>query len=344
MLKVAINGFGRIGRMFCRIASHCPDLEIVAINASYESKTLAHLLKYDSVHGRYAGEVEAGPDYLMVDGRKIRLVSDRDPANLPWAALGVDLVIEATGKFRDREGAGRHLEAGARKVLITAPAKGEDLTVVMGVNDHLYDPARHHIVSGASCTTNALAPVAKVLNDRFGIISGLMTTIHAYTNDQHIVDNPHQDLRRARSAALSIIPTTTGAAKAVSLVLPELAGKLNGFSLRVPTPDVSVVDLTVRLAQDVTATAVNLALQSAAQGGMTGILGYTDEPLVSSDYIGDSRSAIVDGLSTLMGPDGMVKVIAWYDNEWGYAARIVDLAAHISQSEQNAKTLVASAD
>jgi glyceraldehyde 3-phosphate dehydrogenase len=344
VFRVAINGFGRIGRIFCRIAASHPEIEIAAINASYDSRTLAHLLKYDTVHGRYTGEVGAGPDHLLVDGRPIRLVSDRDPANLPWSSLGINLVIEATGKFRDRAGASRHLAAGARRVLITAPAKGEDLTVVMGVNEDHFDPSLHKIVSGASCTTNALAPLARVLHESFGIISGLMTSIHSYTSDQNIVDNPHKDLRRARGAAQAIIPTSTGAAQAVAKVLPALAGLLNGFALRVPTPDVSVVDLTVRLAAPASAAEVNLALQGAARGALAGVLGFSEEPLVSADYIGDSRSAIVDGASTLVGPDGMTKVIAWYDNEWGYASRIVDLAAYIAAAEKRVRTLSLAGD
>ncbi|MFO7173896.1 MAG: type I glyceraldehyde-3-phosphate dehydrogenase [Bacillota bacterium] len=331
-LRIGINGFGRIGRMVCRQAVEHPDLEVVAINASYPAETLAHLLRYDTVHGRFDLPVSAEADALVVGGHRIRLVSDRTPANLPWRDLGVDLVVEATGKFRGGEGARGHLVAGARKVIITAPAKGEvDATLVYGVNHEAYDPERHHLISAASCTTTALAPLAKVLHREFGILGGLMTTVHAYTNDQNLVDNPHKDLRRARAATLSIIPTTTGAAQAVGLVLPELQGKLTGFALRVPTPDVSVVDLTVRLARPATTAEVNAVLRAAAEGEMRGIIGYSEEPLVSSDYIGDSRSCIVDGLSTLAGPEGLVKVVAWYDNEWGYSARVVDLCAHIAR-------------
>ncbi|MCG0238902.1 MAG: type I glyceraldehyde-3-phosphate dehydrogenase [Firmicutes bacterium] len=331
-LRIGINGFGRIGRMVCRQAVGHPDLEVVAINASYPAETLAHLLRYDTVHGRFDLPVSAEADALVVGGHRIRLVSDRTPANLPWRELGVDLVVEATGKFRGGEGARGHLAAGARKVVVTAPAKGEvDATLVYGVNHEAYNPERHHLISAASCTTTALAPLAKVLHREFGILGGLMTTVHAYTNDQNLVDNPHKDLRRARAATLSIIPTTTGAAQAVGLVLPELQGKLTGFALRVPTPDVSVVDLTLRLARPATAAEVNAVLRAAAEGEMRGIIGYSEEPLVSSDYIGDSRSCIVDGLSTMAGPEGLVKVVAWYDNEWGYSARVVDLCAHIAR-------------
>lgn len=332
-LRIAINGFGRIGRMVCRHALERRDLEVVAINASYPAATLAHLLKYDTVHGRLDLPIEAREDALIVGGHPIRLVNDRNPVNLPWDSLGVDLVVEATGKFRGGEGARSHLAAGARKVVVTAPAKGEvDATLVYGVNHDRYDPEQHHLVSAASCTTTALAPLAKVLHREFGIRSGLMTTVHSYTNDQNLVDNPHKDLRRARGATQSIIPTTTGAAKAVGLVLPELKGKLSGFALRVPTPDVSVVDLTVRLERPADAAAVNAALRAAAEEDMAGIIGYSEEPLVSIDYVGDSRSCIVDAPSTMSGPDNLVKVVAWYDNEYGYSSRVVDLIGHMART------------
>lgn len=330
--NVAINGFGRIGRMVCRRAMRNPRLNLVAINASYDAATLAHLLRYDSTHGRFDGEVRAEDGALIINGRRVTLVAERDAASLPWAELGVDLVIEATGKYKERARAALHLQSGARKVLITTASKDADVTVVMGVNEAAYDPFMHHVVAAASCTTNCLGPVAKVLHQRFGIISGLMTTVHAYTNDQNILDNPHKDLRRARSAAQSIIPTTTGAAKAVAQVLPELAGRLTGLAFRVPTTDVSVVDLVARLEKPVTAEEVNAALQEEAEGAMRGIMGYTDEPLVSADFLGDDRSCIIDGLSTMVSPDNMLKVVAWYDNEWGYSCRVVDLAAHMAAS------------
>lgn len=331
-LRVAINGFGRIGRMVCRRAIDNPHLELVAVNASYDSKTLAHLLKYDTVHGRFDLPVEALPDGLRINGHFVRLVSDRNPAALPWGEIGVDVVIEATGKFRGGDGARAHLQAGARKVVVTAPAKGEiDATLVYGVNHDQYDPEQHHLISAASCTTTCLAPFARVLHREFGLTSGLMTTIHSYTSDQNLLDNPHKDLRRARGAAMSIIPTTTGAAKAVGLVLPELKGKLNGFALRVPTPNVSVVDLTARFDRPVTAEAINTALRTAAEGDLKGIIEFSEEPLVSSDFIGNSASAIIDGPSTVVGPDHLAKIIAWYDNEWGYSCRVVDLVAHMAR-------------
>lgn len=330
--NVAISGFGRIGRMVCRRAMANPDLNLVAINASYDAATLAHLLKYDTVHGKFDGEVIAEDGALVLNGHRVRLVAERDPAQLPWADMGIDIVIEATGKFKDRAKAALHLQAGAKKVVITTASKDADVTVVMGVNERDYNLDLHHVVAAASCTTNCLAPFAKVLHERFGIISGLMTTVHSYTNDQNILDNPHKDLRRARTATQSIIPTTTGAAKAVAQVLPELEGRLNGFALRVPTPDVSVVDLVARLATPVTAEAVNKALRDAAEGALRGIIGYSEEPLVSADYVGDDRSCIIDGLLTMAGPDNMVKVVAWYDNEWGYSCRVVDVAAHIARA------------
>ncbi|HQD39569.1 MAG: ArsJ-associated glyceraldehyde-3-phosphate dehydrogenase [Firmicutes bacterium] len=330
-MKVAINGFGRIGRNVFRRAFSDPRFEFVAINDLTNAKTLAHLLKYDSVHGTLDAQVEAKDDAIVVNGKEIKILAERDPANLPWGEMGVDVVIESTGRFTNRDDAAKHLEAGAKKVVISAPAKNEDITIVMGVNEDKYDPANHHVISNASCTTNCLAPFAKVLNDKFGIKRGLMTTVHSYTNDQNILDLPHKDLRRARAAAQSIIPTTTGAAKAVALVLPELKGKLNGFAMRVPTPNVSVVDLVAELETNVTVEEVNDALRAAAEGPLAGILGYTDEPLVSKDFNGDSRSSIIDGLSTMVMEGNMVKVISWYDNEWGYSCRVVDLVAYIGQ-------------
>ncbi|HYF91304.1 MAG TPA: type I glyceraldehyde-3-phosphate dehydrogenase [Symbiobacteriaceae bacterium] len=330
--NLAINGFGRIGRMVCRRAIGNPDLTLVAINASYDAATLAHLLRYDTTHGRFEGTIETEPDALIINGQRVQLVHERDAAKLPWRELNVDIVVEATGKFKEREKAALHIASGARKVVITTASKDADVTVVVGVNDEAYDPAHHDVVAAASCTTNCLAPVAKLLHRKYGIVSGLMTTVHAYTNDQNILDNPHKDPRRARGAAQSIIPTTTGAARAVAQVLPELSGKLNGFALRVPTPDVSVVDLVARLEQPATAAEVNALFREAAEGPYKGILGYTDEPLVSSDFRGDDHSSIVDGLSTMVGTDNMVKVIAWYDNEWGYSCRVVDLAALLARS------------
>ncbi|BAU29509.1 glyceraldehyde-3-phosphate dehydrogenase (NAD+) [Aneurinibacillus soli] len=328
--KIAINGFGRIGRMVFRKAIHDPEIEVVAINASYPVETLAHLIKYDTIHGNIADKVETKDDTIIVNGKVTKVVSDRDPANLPWKALDVEIVIEATGKFKDMEGAGKHIQAGAKKVVITAPGKEVEATIVMGVNQEVYDYEKHSIVSNASCTTNCLAPVAKVLDQAFGIESGMMTTIHSYTNDQQNLDNPHKDLRRARACGQAIIPTSTGAARAVGLVLPQLQGKLNGFSLRVPTPNVSVVDLVVNVKQDVTAEDVNRALREASEGSMNGILGYTDEPLVSADFNGDENSSIVDGLSTMVMGTRQVKVLSWYDNEWGYSCRVLDLAKHVS--------------
>lgn len=329
--KVGINGFGRIGRLVFRAALGSRDLEVVAVNDLTDARTNAHLLKYDSVHGILDAEVGAADNSLVVNGRQIKVLAERDPKNLPWRDLGVDIVVESTGLFTDATKAAAHLEAGAKKVIISAPAKNEDITIVMGVNDDRYDPGRHRIISNASCTTNCLAPVAKVLHQTFGIRRGLMTTIHSYTNDQRILDMTHKDLRRARAAALSMIPTTTGAAKAVSLVLPELKGKLNGFAIRVPTPNVSVVDLVAELERAVSVEEVNGALRQAAQGALRGILDYTEEPLVSSDFNGNAHSSIVDALSTMVMEGNLVKVIAWYDNEWGYSNRVVDLAAHIAK-------------
>ncbi|MDT8859430.1 glyceraldehyde-3-phosphate dehydrogenase [Alkalihalobacillus sp. MEB130] len=323
--KVAINGFGRIGRMVFRRAMQEKKVDIVAINASYPAETLAHLIKYDSIHGKYDLTVEAKENALLVDGKEIMLLQSRDPRELPWAGLGIDIVIEATGKFKTQETAGYHLEAGAKKVLITAPGKDEDITIVVGVNERDYMNEEHHIISNASCTTNCLAPVAKVLDEEFGIESGLMTTVHAYTNDQKNIDNPHKDLRRARACGQSIIPTSTGAAKAIAKVLPQLEGKLNGMALRVPTPNVSLVDLVVNVKKDVTAEEVNQALLSASQGKLKGILGFTNDPLVSVDFNGDDQSSIIDGLSTMVMNERQIKVLAWYDNEWGYSCRVVDL-------------------
>jgi glyceraldehyde 3-phosphate dehydrogenase len=324
-VKVAINGFGRIGRMVFRSAIDAENFEIVAINASYPPETLAHLIKYDSNHGKFDGDVIPIEDGLLVNGKKVQLLSSRDPKELPWKELGIDIVIEATGKFNSKEKASLHLEAGAKRVILTAPGKNEDITIVMGVNEEMLDIDHHFIISNASCTTNCLAPVVKVLDEKFGIENGLMTTVHAYTNDQKNIDNPHKDLRRARSCAQSIIPTTTGAAKALSLVLPHLKGKLHGMALRVPTPNVSLVDLVVDLKQDVTIDEVNQAFIDATNGGLKGILDFTTEPLVSIDFNTNPHSAIVDGLSTMVMENRKVKVLAWYDNEWGYSCRVVDL-------------------
>ena len=330
-VSIAINGFGRIGRMVFRQAMMRGDVNIVAVNASYPSETLAHLIKYDTNHGVFPGTVEAVEGALIVNGKRVELVSERDPLKLPWAEMGVDIVIEATGKFNDRDNAAKHIEAGAKKVILTAPGKNEDITVVLGVNDDKLDLSKHDVISNASCTTNCLAPVAKVLNDEFGIVNGLMTTVHAYTNDQNNIDNPHKDLRRARNCASSIIPTSTGAAKALRLVLPELDGKIHGMALRVPTPNVSLVDLVVDLEKDVTVEEVNAAFKAAAEGKMNGILNFSMEPLVSSDYNTTTYSSTVDGLTTIVLGDRKVKVIAWYDNEWGYSARVVDLANKIAK-------------
>lgn len=330
MTKVGINGFGRIGREVFRVAFTNPNVEVVAVNDLTDAETLAHLLKYDSVHGTFPHEVTVDGDCIVVDGKKVQVLAQTDPAKLPWGELGVEIVVESTGRFTDGPKAAAHIEAGAKKVIISAPAKQEDITIVMGVNEDKYDPANHHIISNASCTTNCLAPFTKVLMEKFGIESGLMTTVHSYTNDQRILDLPHKDLRRARAAACSIIPTTTGAAKAVALVLPELKGKLNGFAMRVPTPNVSITDLTVLLQKDTTAEEINAALKEAAEGKLKGILGYNELPLVSRDYNGCPLSSIVDGLSTMMVGPRMAKVVSWYDNEWGYSNRVVDLACYIA--------------
>lgn len=330
MKKVGINGFGRIGRNVFRAAVENKEFQIVAVNDLTDAHTLAHLLKYDSVHGTFKGTVEAKEGAIVVNGKEIKVLAERDPALLPWGALGVDIVIESTGRFTEADKAKAHLQAGAKKVIISAPAKGEDITIVMGVNHDKYDPDMHHILSNASCTTNCLAPVVKVLDDSFKVQRGLMTTVHSYTNDQQILDLPHKDLRRARAAGLSIIPTTTGAAKAVTLVLPQLKGKLNGFAMRVPTPNVSVVDFVADLGQDVTVDEVNASLKAAAQGPLKGILAYSEEPLVSKDYNGDPHSSIVDALSTMVIEGNMVKVVSWYDNEWGYSSRVVDLVSFVA--------------
>lgn len=329
--SIAINGFGRIGRMVFRQMIMEDEVTIVAVNATYPPETLAHLIKYDTTHGTFEGEVIAEEGALVVNGKRVKIVADRDPLNLPWKELGVDVVIEATGKFNERDKAAQHLTAGAKKVILSAPGKNEDITIVMGVNEDKLDIIKHDVISNASCTTNCLAPVVKVLNDTFGIENGLMTTVHAYTNDQKNLDNPHKDLRRARACAQSIIPTSTGAAKALSLVLPEMAGKIHGLALRVPTPNVSLVDLVVDLKQDVTVEAVNDAFKRASNEEMDGILRFTTEPLVSIDFNTSTDSAIIDGLSTIVMGDRKVKVLAWYDNEWGYSARVVDLAKKVGK-------------
>ncbi len=328
--KVGINGFGRIGRQSLKaMLENHPDIEVVAINDLVDTHTNAHLFKYDSNYGRFDGTVEADGEDLVINGKKIHVIKERDPANLPWAKYGVDVVLESTGIFTDKEGAGKHIQAGAKKVVISAPAKGEDITIVLGVNHNDYDPDKHHIISNASCTTNCLAPAAKVLHDGWGIEQAYMTTIHSYTNDQKILDLPHSDLRRARAAALSIIPTSTGAAKAISLVLPDLKGKFDGIAMRVPTPTVSIVDFVATVKKDITAEALNKAFQEAAAGDMKGILAFNDEPLVSMDYKGHPASSIIDGLMTsAMGR--MVKVVTWYDNEWGYSNRVADLISFMA--------------
>jgi glyceraldehyde 3-phosphate dehydrogenase len=331
--RVGINGFGRIGRQSLKaILERYPhDLEVVAVNDLTDTKTNAHLLKYDSTYGRFPGEVEATADSLIVNGHSIKVLSQRDPAQIPWGDLGIKLVIESTGLFTDAEKAAAHLRGGAKKVIISAPAKGEDITIVLGVNENMYDPARHNIISNASCTTNCLAPAAKVLNDTFGIEHGLMNTIHSYTNDQRILDQVHKDLRRARTAGTNIIPTTTGAARALALVIPELKGRFDGMSLRVPTVTVSMVDFVATVRKETTKEAVNNAFKEAAAGPLKGILEFTEEPLVSSDFRGDSNSSIVDGLLTMVIGGNMVKVLAWYDNEWGYSCRVAYLADFIAQ-------------
>jgi len=330
MVKVGINGFGRIGRNVFRAALNNPDVEIVAINDLTDTKTLAHLLKYDTTHGTLNATVEAKEGAIVVNGKEVKVFSERDPAALPWGEYGVEIVVESTGRFTDKEKAAAHLQGGAKKVIISAPATNEDITIVMGVNEDKYDPQKHTVISNASCTTNCLAPFAKVLHEKFGIVKGMMTTVHSYTNDQQVLDLPHKDLRRARAAAENIIPSTTGAAKAVALVLPELKGKLNGMAMRVPTPNVSVTDLVAELKVNVTVEEVNAALKEAAEGPLKGILAYSEEPLVSSDYKGNPHSSIIDALSTMVVEGNLVKVVSWYDNEWGYSNRVVDLAIYIA--------------
>ncbi len=331
-VKVAINGFGRIGRNVLRAAKEMKaDLDFVAINDITDAKTLAHLFQYDSLYGRYSGKVTADGSAIVVDGDRIEVYAVKDPAQIPWDQVGAQVVIEGTGLFRKRDDAAKHLKGSVKKVVITAPAKGPDVTICMGVNEQVYDPKAHTIISNASCTTNCLAPVAKVLHQSFGIEKGLMTTIHSYTNDQKILDQPHKDLRRARAAALSMIPTTTGAAAAVGLVLPELNGRLDGFAIRVPTPTVSVVDLTATLKQSVTVEQVNAAVKAAAEGSLKGILQYCDEELVSVDFLKNAHSSIFDSLYTKVLDGNLVKVLSWYDNEWGYSCRIVDLVKYIGE-------------
>ncbi|RJX18260.1 MAG: type I glyceraldehyde-3-phosphate dehydrogenase [Ammonifex sp.] len=338
-LRVGINGFGRIGRLFLRAGLSRETINVVAVNhksrrlsgaAGDLARYLAHSLQYDSVHGTLPADVHGGNGLLKINGREVRVFSEANPAAIPWQDLQVDIVVESTGRFRDGQEAAKHLSAGVKKVIITAPAKNEDITIVMGVNHHLYEPAKHHIISNASCTTNCLAPVAKILHTRFGIVKGLMNTIHAYTNDQQILDMPHKDFRRGRSANLSIIPTTTGAAKAIGRVLPELEGKLNGLAFRVPVPNVSVVDLVLELARPASAAEVNEVLKEASEADFKSILAYTEIPLVSRDFNGNPHSAVVDGLSTMVIGNNLVRVVAWYDNEWAYVSRAADLAEYIA--------------
>ncbi|PBB06235.1 MULTISPECIES: type I glyceraldehyde-3-phosphate dehydrogenase [Salimicrobium] len=330
-VKVGINGFGRIGRNVFRAALKNDEVEVVAVNDLTDANMLAHLLQYDTVHGTLEEEVEVNGENLVVGGKEIIVKSEKDPAQLGWDDLGVEVVIESTGRFTQRDDAKKHIDAGAKKVIISAPAKGEDLTVVMGVNEGDYDQDSHHVISNASCTTNCLAPYAKVLHDKFGVKRGMMTTVHSYTNDQQILDLPHKDYRRARAAAQNIIPTTTGAAQAVTKVLPELEGKLSGMAMRVPTQNVSIVDFVAELDKDVTVDEVNSALKEAAEGDLKGIMGYNEEPLVSSDYNGNTNSSVIDALSTLSLEGNMVKVVSWYDNEFGYSSRCVDLAAYLKK-------------
>jgi glyceraldehyde 3-phosphate dehydrogenase len=329
--KIGINGFGRIGRNVFRAALNNPAVEVVAVNDLTDADTLAFLLKHDTVHGKLNATVEVKENALIVDGKEIKVLAERDPAQLGWGDLGIEVVVESTGRFTKRADAAKHLEAGAKKVIISAPASDEDITVVLGVNEDKYDAASHDVISNASCTTNCLAPFAKVLHEKFGVKRGMMTTVHSYTNDQQILDLPHKDLRRARAAAENIIPTSTGAAKAVSLVLPELKGKLNGMAMRVPTPNVSLVDLVAELDKDVTVDEINNALKEAAEGNLKGILGYSEEPLVSTDYNGDTHSSTIDALSTMVMEGNMVKVVSWYDNETGYSNRVVDLIDYIAK-------------
>ncbi|MEM1708845.1 MAG: type I glyceraldehyde-3-phosphate dehydrogenase [Nitrososphaerota archaeon] len=335
-IKMGINGFGRIGRGFFRAALKDKEfsnlIEIVAVNDITDSRTLAHLLKYDSVFGKFDAEVKAEDDAILVSGKRIKVYSEKDPERLPWKELGVELVLESTGLFTDRAGAEKHIRAGAKKVIVSAPAKDPDITLVLGVNERAYDPAKHNIISIASCTTNCLAPIVKVLDEKFGVEYGLMTTCHAYTNDQRLLDLPHRDLRRARAACLSIIPTTTGAARAIGDVIPIMKGKLDGLALRVPVPNGSINDLVVLLKRDVTKEEVNAALKEAAEGRLKGIMAYTEEPIVSVDIIGDSHSATVDGLSTMVVGGRLVKILAWYDNEWGFSCRLVELSKLIAKT------------
>jgi glyceraldehyde 3-phosphate dehydrogenase len=331
-IRVGINGFGRIGRQVLRAAKQqgVADIDFVAINDLTDTKTLAHLFKYDSVHGRFDGQVSAEADAIVIDGDRVRILAEREPAKLPWKELGVDIVLEATGRFTDAKDASKHIEGGAKKVIISAPATNEDITVVLGVNSHKYDPATHHIISNASCTTNCLAPMVKVIREQFGFVHGSMVTIHSYTNDQSILDLPHKDLRRARAAAISMIPTTTGAAKATSLVIPEVKGKIDGIAVRVPTPDVSLTDLTCVVEKTVTKDEVNAAFKAASESGaLEGILGYSTEPLVSVDYIGNPHSCTLDAASTIVIDGTLVKISGWYDNEWGYSSRCVDLIRYV---------------
>ena len=329
-VKVAINGFGRIGRNVVRAGLHRDDVEFVAVNDITDTKTLAHLLKYDSVLGPLSETVTAGADSIQIGDKTIKVFAVKDPAQIDWSSLGAEIVVESTGFFTDAKDADKHMRGSVKKVIISAPAKNEDVTIVLGVNDDAYDPARHNIISNASCTTNCLAPVVKVIHDAFGIVKGSMTTIHSYTNDQKVLDYPHKDLRRARAAALNMIPTTTGAAKAIGLVMPQLKGKLDGYSMRVPTPDVSVVDLVALLAKPTTAAEVNAALKAAAEGPMKGILAYTEDPVVSTDMLHNPNSSIVDGQMTKVLDGDLLKVISWYDNEWGYSCRVIDLIAFLT--------------
>ena len=330
-IKVGVNGFGRIGRNVLRAALHNPNVEFVAANDLTDTKTLAHLLKYDSILGPLGEEVRAEPNSIRVAGREIRIFASKDPAEIDFPGLGAQIVVESTGKFTDAKDAAKHLRGSVKKVIISAPAKNEDITIVLGVNHNAYDPAKHHIISNASCTTNCLAPVVKVLDDAFGIEKGSMTTIHSYTNDQHVLDFPHKDLRRSRAAAINMIPTTTGAAKAIGLVMPRLKGKLDGYAMRVPTPNVSVVDLVVLVSKSTSAEEVNAALRQCAEGGLKGILAYTEDPVVSTDMMHNPNSSIIDALLTKVLDGNLVKVVAWYDNEWGYSMRIVDLIEFLAK-------------
>lgn len=330
-IKIGINGFGRIGRMVFRKAIMDSAIDVLAINASYPAETLAHLIKYDTVQGIFNADIKIEENALVINGKYVKLLATRDPLQLPWKELGVDIVVEATGKFNNRQGASLHVESGAKKVIITAPSKNEDITIIMGVNEDMYDEEKHNLISNASCTTNCLAPLAKVLDEEFGIIQGMMTTIHSYTSDQNNLDNPHKDLRRARACAQSIIPTSTGAARALSKVLPQLTGKLNGLALRVPTPNVSIVDLVVDVRDSITKDTVNDKLKKASENSLSGIMQYTEEPLVSSDFTGNSHSSIIDGLTTMVMGEHQLKVLAWYDNEWGYSCRVVDLVKFVGE-------------